>query len=78
MFGKYKHFAARAPLKEIGKLILTLPACVGKFSAEVIQEAMKTVRTADVQRWVDEHLGRSMLAKRREALVTVSGDAKTA
>jgi len=77
VFGKYKQFAARAPLKEIGKLILTLPACVGKLSDQLVQEAMKTVRTADVKRWVDEHLGPSMLAKRREALLPISGDAKT-
>lgn len=77
VFGKYKQFAARAPLKEIGKLILTLPACVGKFSDQLIQEAMEAVRTADVQRWVDEHLGPSMLAKRREALLPISGDTKT-
>ena len=57
--------------------ILTLPACVDKLGDQLIQEAMKTVCTADVQRWVGEHLGPSMLAKRWETLLPISGDAKT-
>src|SRR4030042_3241756 len=29
-FGKYKYFSSRSPLKEVGKMILTIPVFIGK------------------------------------------------
>lgn len=78
VFGKYKHFTAKGPLKEIGKLVLAIPAFVSGLSTDLIREAMETVRTADVDTWVDTHLGKSMLARRRNVLRPLSGDIKTA
>jgi len=68
VFGHYKAFTARGPLKEVGRLVLLIPACLSDLSASVIREAMASVRSIDVQQWVDAHLGPSMLARRRRAL----------
>jgi hypothetical protein len=68
VFGHYKAFTARGPLKEVGRLVLLIPAFLSDLSAPVIREAMAAVRTIDVQQWVDTHLGPSMLARRRRAL----------
>jgi hypothetical protein len=75
VFGHYKTFTARGPLKEVGRLVLLIPAFLSDLSAPVIREAMATVRTIDVQQWVDTHLGESMLARRRR---TLRADTKTA
>jgi len=68
VFGHYKAFTARGPLKEVGRMVLLIPAFLSELTTPVIREAMASVRTIDVQQWVDTHLGPSMLARRREAL----------
>ncbi|MFB1488911.1 MAG: hypothetical protein AADX96_25825 [Thiocapsa sp. C3-sup] len=68
VFGHYKAFTARGPLKEVGRLVLLIPAFLCELTAPVIREAMASVRTIDVERWVQTHLGPSMLARRRRAL----------
>ncbi|MGB5737350.1 MAG: hypothetical protein WBM40_23230, partial [Thiohalocapsa sp.] len=68
IFGRYKAFTARGPLKEVGRLVLLIPAFLSDLSAPAIREAMESVRTLDVQQWLDKHLGASMLARRRRAL----------
>jgi hypothetical protein len=68
VFGHYKAFTARGPLKEVGKLVLLIPAFLSELSATVIREVMASVRSIDVEQWVHTHLGPSMLARRRRAL----------
>jgi hypothetical protein len=68
VFGRYKTFTARGPLKEVGRLVLLIPAFLSDLTAPAIREAMASVRTIDVEQWVDTHLGASMLARRRRAL----------
>jgi hypothetical protein len=75
VFGHYKAFTARGPLKEIGRLVLLIPAFLAQLTTPVLREAMASVRTIDVERWVHTHLGPSMLARRRRAL---RPDTKTA
>lgn len=78
VFGKYKHFTAKGPLKEIGKLVLAIPTFVCDLSTHVIKEAVESIRTVDVDHWVDTHLGPSMLAKRKSALLPLKSDTKNA
>jgi hypothetical protein len=78
VFGKYKTFTARGPLKEIGRLVLAIPAFLTDLTSPVIREAMASVRTLDVERWVKTHLGDSMLARRRQAFKASAVDMKTA
>ena len=69
VFGKYKTFTERGPLKDIGKLVLAIPAFIADLTAPLVRQAMESVRTIDVEAWADQHLGASMLAKRRRALI---------
>lgn len=78
VFGKYKCFATRGPLKEIGKLVLAIPAFIADLTIPLIREAMESVRTVDVAHWVKTHIGASMLARRRQALIKPMRDVKTA
>ncbi len=78
VFGKYKTFTARGPLKEIGRLVLAIPAFLTDLTAPVIREAMASVRTLDVEQWVKTHLGDSMLSKRRRAFRAPALDMKNA
>jgi hypothetical protein len=77
VFGKYKCFTTRGPLKEIGKLLLTIPAFIADLATPLIREAMESVRTIDVEHWATTHLGASMLARRRHALIDLASNTKT-
>ena len=68
VFGHYKAFTTRGPLKEVGRLALLIPACLSALTDPVIREAMASVRSIDVEQWIQTHLGPSMLARRRRAL----------
>jgi hypothetical protein len=69
VFGKYKLFATRGPLKDIGKLVLTIPAFLADLTLPLVRHAMESVGTRDVEDWANTHLGISMLTKRRQALI---------
>lgn len=68
IFGKYKLFASKVKLQGISKLILTIPAFTASMTPKRIKEAFETIRSIDVKQWLDENLGPSILAKRRQAL----------
>jgi hypothetical protein len=78
VFGKYKCFTAKGPLKEIGKLVLAIPAFIADLTTPLIREAMESVRTIDVEQWAETHIGTSMLARRRHALIDSVPNTKTA
>ena len=65
VFGKYKLFSAKSPLKHMGHLILTLPLLTAKLTAELICTALETVSFAAVSDWYTGVFGISSLAKRR-------------
>lgn len=67
VFGKYKTFTARNPIKEVGKRVLLIPALVTRITGELVHKAMETVRQVDVEQWALDVCGKSMLAKRIEA-----------
>lgn len=67
LFGKYKFFSGKSPLKHMGHLILTLPLLTVKVTAEVIKTALETVSFAAVENWYRQVFGISPLAKRRAA-----------
>jgi hypothetical protein len=52
--------------------VLLIPAFLSDLSAPLIREAMESVRSLDVQQWLDKTLGPSMLARRRRTLQPVS------
>lgn len=66
-FGKYKIFSGKSPMKEVGRAILTIPVFTGEIDCHEVKEAMETVSANDVQSWLDENIGKSLLAKRKQA-----------
>jgi hypothetical protein len=69
--GHDQAFTTRGLLEEVGKLVLLIPAFLSDLTAPVIREAMESVRTIDVEQWVDAHLGISMQCCRHFLLVRV-------
>jgi hypothetical protein len=67
IFGKYKQYTANSPLKEVGKMILTIPLFVTKITSQLVKRAMECVSTMDVKEWADQVFDPSALSKRREA-----------
>ena len=65
LFGKYKIFSAKSPLKHMGHLILTLPLLTTKLTAQLIKTVMETVSFDAVENWYRKVFGPSPLAKRR-------------
>ena len=66
-FGKYKYFSSRNPLKEVGKMILTIPVFIGKKSSEYVKTALEIVKSDAVEQWAKDVFGQSNLSKRRQA-----------
>lgn len=67
IFGKYKLFSARTPLKHMGHLLLLLPLLTTSLSAQQIKLALEQCSFDQVETWFQETFGRSALAKRRAA-----------
>jgi len=78
IFGKYKQYTANSPLKEIGKMILTISLCVTKITSQLVKEAMEFVSAMDVKKWADQVFGPSALSKRRTAFMLKKRDTKVA
>ena len=67
LFGKYKLFSEKSPLKHMGHLLLTLPLLSAQLSPEGVTTALETISFDDVQQWYSQCFGVSPLAKRRTA-----------
>ena len=65
LFGKYKFFAARRPLKDIGASILLIPLFTLKITTSSVKQAMESIRFIDVISWTESIFGFSMLSQRR-------------
>lgn len=66
-FGKYKYFSSRNPLKEVGKMILTIPVFIGKKTGKYIKTALENVTSDSLEEWAKDTFGQSNLSKRRQA-----------
>jgi hypothetical protein len=64
LFGKYKIFSARSPLKQISQLLLTIVLSTINLTPSFIKEALETIRFIDVESWREPVFGSSALAKR--------------
>jgi hypothetical protein len=65
LFGKYKFFAAKRPLKDIGTSILLIPLLTLKITSSLVKQAMESIRFIDVTSWSESIFGSSMLSQRR-------------
>ncbi|MBW4689700.1 MAG: hypothetical protein KME40_32550 [Komarekiella atlantica HA4396-MV6] len=74
IFGKYKHFSSRCPLKQIGQMVLNISLCTMNLAASVVKEALENVRYLDLQSWSSQVFGQSMLSKRKTVFSTFNED----
>ena len=78
LFGKYKLFSSKSPLKHMGHLLLSLPLLTANLSTKLVTKALETVSFDDVQQWYHENFGVSPLAKRRQAFQAAQADTVSA
>lgn len=65
LFGKYKIFSERSPLKQISPLLLTIILSTTTLTTNFIKEALENIRFIDVETWVAQAFGSSALSKRK-------------
>lgn len=65
LFGSYKQFSARTPMKEVGKAVLTMPALVGNIEPVEVKKAMEAVTQKKLQKWLKKTFGETLLSKRK-------------
>jgi hypothetical protein len=78
LFGKYKLFCQRSPLKEVGRLLLTLPLCTVQLTGPFVKRALESVRGIDVDHWAKQMFGTSMFAQRKAVFQRKEGDTEIA
>jgi hypothetical protein len=78
LFGKYKLFSSRCPIREMGQTILTICLSTMNLTTELIKDALESVSFADVEDWLSEVFGRSTLSKRTTLFRGEKGGTKTA
>ncbi len=78
LFGKYKQFSSRSPLKQIGQIFLSICLSTLNLTTTVVKEALETVRFLDVEDWAAQVFGQSMLSKRRILFSASTSDTETA
>lgn len=77
LFGKYKQFSSRCPLKEMGQTILTICLSTMNLTTDLIKKALETTSFLDVENWLTEVFGRSSLSKRKALFSIGQKDIKT-
>ena len=78
LFGKYKQFSARCPIKEMGQTILTICLSTMTLTTKLIKYALETISFVDVEDWLAEVFGRSTLSKRKALFNVRRAGTKTA
>jgi hypothetical protein len=67
VFGQYKQVGHSGCLQELGKMVLLLPLLVTEITAELVLQAMSSVKTSCVDEWSNKTFGPSALALRNAA-----------
>lgn len=68
LFGKLKSLEQDQSKGGFTSLVLGIAACVGKVDADIVSAAMRQISTTDVNTWVKEQMGPTLLSKRRKTL----------
>ena len=77
-FGKYKQFSARCPFKEMGQMLLTICLSTMNLTNAVVKNALEEISFAQVEEWLAEMFGQSMLSKRKILFSELVNDTETA
>ncbi|WP_219884781.1 hypothetical protein [Merismopedia glauca] len=78
LFGKYKHFSARCPFKEMSQMLLTICLSTMNLTNTIVKNALESISFADVEAWLAEVFGQSMLSKRKTLFSKLVDDTETA
>jgi hypothetical protein len=78
LFGKYKVFAQRRPIKELGASILLIPLSTIEITIGLVKEAMESITFTDVSTWTKSIFGSSMLSRRRNLNLGSNSDIEPA
>lgn len=65
LFGKYKNFSSRCPLKDLRQMLLTIPLSTLELTNDVVKKALESIQVIDLKNWVEQVFGLSMLSKRK-------------
>ena len=77
LIGKGKRLEGQQSRRGFTRMILAMAAAVVKPVRDIIQTALETVKTRDVDAWAQEKLGPSVQARRRLAFNNAAGGTKT-
>jgi hypothetical protein len=64
LFGKYKEVAEQGPCKEITANVLMIPLFATTLTADLLRQALESVREEDVRLWLEQQLGTSPQKKK--------------
>lgn len=64
LFGSYKFYSAKTPMKEVGKAILTMPALVGEIDPMEVKRAMEIVSQKKLNKFCKKTFGETLFSKR--------------
>jgi hypothetical protein len=67
LFGKYKQYSERGPLRELGATLLLLPLATVHLTVDLVREALAAVRVKTLQGWQRQTFGLSTLGQHRLA-----------
>jgi hypothetical protein len=67
IFGQYKQVGHSGCLQELGKVVLLLPLLVTEITADLVLQAITSVKTSCVDEWANNVFGPSALALRNAA-----------
>jgi len=65
IIGKYKRLQGTHSKGGMTAMLLGIGTAIGKTTTPIIQQALETVRTADVAAWCQKHLGTTLQSQRR-------------
>lgn len=68
IFGKYKNFSGRSPMKEIGRAALTIPVFTSNVVYNEVEATMETVSADNVRDWLKKNIVESLRAKRKKSI----------
>ncbi len=74
IFGKYKQFSSRCPLKDLRQMLLIIPLSTMNLTTDIVKNALETMRGVDLEEWADKVFGQSMLSKRKTLFKTSFGN----
>lgn len=65
LFGKLKCLEQDQNKGGLTSLVLGTAECIGRLDVKIVREAMVKIKRKDVEAWLDEQLGATLLSKRR-------------